>query len=112
VPAACALLEVSGSARINLWKDCERLRRRAEKRRMIQRATLAFEDAPQPMLICAAIVPSADCRSLSETLEALVAQRLDQLGDQPVLGIGLVATSERPYDTLVVVEHQRWSTPG
>jgi hypothetical protein len=79
---------------------------------MIQRATLAFEDAPQPMLICAAIVPSADSRSLSKALEVLVAQRLDQLGEQPVLGIGLIAGSERPYDALVVVTQQRWSTPG
>lgn len=79
---------------------------------MIQRATLAFEEAPRPMLICAAIVPSAESRSLSKTLEVLVAQRLDQLGDQPVLGIGMVAASERPYDALVVVEHQRWSTPS
>jgi hypothetical protein len=112
VPAACALLEVSGSARVNLWKECERLRRRAEKRGMIQRATLGFEDAPQPMLICAAIVPSAESRSLSKALEVLVAQRLDELGDQPVLGIGMVAASKRPYDALVVVEHERWSPPG
>jgi hypothetical protein len=112
VPTACALLEVSGSARVNLWKDCERLRRRAEKRGMIQRATLAFEDAPQPMLICAAIVPSAESRSVSKALEVLVAQRVDELGDQPVLGIGMVAGSDRAYDALVVVERERWSTPG
>jgi hypothetical protein len=112
VPAACALLEVSGSARVNLWKECERLRRRAEKRGMTQRATLAFEDAPQPMLMCAAIVPSTESRSLSKALEVLVAQRLHELGDQPVLGIGMVAGSDRAYDALVVIEHERWSTPG
>lgn len=98
--------------RHKLWKDFERLRRRAEKRGMIQRATLVFEDAPRPMLICAAVVPSSERRALSTALEALVAQRLDELGDQPVLGIGAVAASARPYDALLVVDHARWSTPS
>jgi hypothetical protein len=31
VPAACALLQASGSARLNPLRDCKRLRRRAEK---------------------------------------------------------------------------------
>jgi len=112
MPAACALLEVSGSARVKLWKDLERLRRRAEKRGIIQRVTLAFEDAPRPMLICAAVVPSSEHRALSTALQVLVAQRLDELGDQPVLGIGAVAASARPYDALLMVDHACWSTPG
>jgi hypothetical protein len=56
--------------------------------------------------------PLGESRSLSKALEVLVAQRLDELGGQPVLCIGMVAGSDRAYDALVVVEHERWSTPG
>jgi hypothetical protein len=111
VPAACALLEISGSARVDLWKNCQRLRRRADKRATIQRATLEFKQGSRPMLICAVVVPSTQSRTLSEALKRLIAERLDERGDQPVLGIGMVADSDRSYDALVVVEHERWSTP-
>jgi len=111
IAAGCDLLEVSGSTRAKLWKECQRLRRRAERRGITQRATLAFQDEAQPMLICVAIVPSAEARSLPGALKTIVIQRLKELGDRPVLGIGMVADSDRAYDALVVVEHARWSTP-
>ena len=68
-------------------------------------------DEAQPMLICVGIVPSAEARSLPGALKTIVIQRLKELGDRPVLGIGMVADSDRAYDALVVVEHARWSTP-
>lgn len=104
VAAGCSLLEPHGEARVRLWKEAERLRRRAERRNLIQRGTLGFGTGPTPMLICFIAVPDSQSRFLLPALEKLVDERLEEHGEQRVLGFGLTAGSTRPYDALLVVE--------
>lgn len=111
VPAACTLLDASGHARSEFWKNVQRLRRRATRRDLTQRMTQGYTAEADPFLICAAIVPDEDHANLPAILERLVEERLDEHGDQRVLGIGVTAGSPRPYDALLVYERAWWSAP-
>jgi hypothetical protein len=108
VPAGCALLDVSSETRLALHEQLRRGRERAAERGAAQRGTLGFGDALRPFLICWVVCPDAWRRELPAILEALVAERLDQLGVQPVTAFGLSASSPRPLDALLVVEQGRW----
>jgi len=104
VPAACAFLEVSGEARKRLWRDVKRLRRRAPERMKVQRGTFEFTEAREPMVLCFLVVPDEDRERVLDYLGHLVSKRLDELGEHIVLGLGVGASSKRPYDALVVVD--------
>jgi len=112
VPAACTFLEASGYARSEFWKNTQRLRRRVSRRNLTQRMTQGYSAENDPFLICAAVVPDEGQTSLPVVLQRLVEERLDEHGDQRVLGLGITAGSPRPYDALLVYERAWWSTPG
>lgn len=104
MPAACTFLEVSGEARKRFWKDMKRLRRWAIERTKVQRGTLGFTEARDPMVLCFAVVPDEDREHVLDYVGNLVSERLDELGEHTVLGLGVGASSKRPYDALVVVD--------
>ena len=41
-------------------------------------------------------------------LHEYVDERIDDFGLQPVVAFGLTASSPRPFDALLVLEHSRW----
>jgi hypothetical protein len=112
VPAACTLLDANGHARSEFWRNVQRLRRRASRRNRTQRMTQGYSAEADPFLICAAVVPDDEDASLPLVLQRLVEERLDEHGDQRVLGLGVSASSARSYDALLVFERAWWSTPG
>jgi hypothetical protein len=109
VAAACSLLEPAGDARRTMWKNVEKLRRKARERQKVQRFTYVFDDDPEPMLICNVIVPGADAVHVSDHLEACIAERMSEHGARRALGFGHLVSSRRPYDALAVVERS-WQT--
>lgn len=108
VAVACTLLDPASEARHDLWKHVQKMRRRARERQKVQRLTLGFEDAPDPILICSIVVPDTNRQFLAEHLEQCVAERVEQYGLQRTLGLGHVVSSRRPYDALVVFEKAWW----
>jgi hypothetical protein len=111
VPAACTFLDVNGEARDMYWKGVQRLRIRAQKRQLVQRMTQGFAADSDPFMICAAVLPGGSESTVLPNLVHLVDQRLDEHGDRRVLGIGVVADGDRPYDALLIHERQWWSLP-
>jgi hypothetical protein len=111
VPAGCMLLDADGSARKKLWKAIDKVRPRARERGRPQRCTLGFGSAPDPMMICAVVVPNEDAEHLSDSLEELVTERVEEYGIQRVLGIGTTVGSRRPYEALGVLDRKWWEPP-
>jgi hypothetical protein len=112
ISAACALLDISFDARKQLWKAVDKLRPLARQRRRPQRCTLGFQSAPDPMMICAVVVPNENRNRLSDVLQDLVETRVSEYGPQRVLGIGVTVGSRRPYDALAVLDRKWWEPPG
>lgn len=108
VPAGCSLLEPNGEARQKFWREAERLRRRAGRRKAVQRMTLGFDETGDAFLLCVVAVPDPDRDRMLAALEQLVDQRLDELGVQRVVGFGMSASGKRPYEALLVLEHGWW----
>jgi hypothetical protein len=106
VQAGCALLDASSDAQAEFWKALKKLRKRARKRKRVQRVALSFKE-PTPLLFCAiaAVEPPGD--ALLGSVKAQVAERFDELGAQRTLAIGSAVSSKRPYDALVVVDRPR-----
>ena len=111
VPGACMLLDADSKARKQLWKAIDKLRPRARQRGRPQRCTLGFGSAPDPMMICAAVVPNDEAAYVQEAIAELVDARIHEYGEQRVLGIGTRVGSRRPYETLVVVDRVWWELP-
>lgn len=112
ISAACALLDIDHKARKRLWKAIDKIRPRARQRANPQRCTLMFETAPDPMMICAVVVPNEDVGRLAEALEDLVETRITEHGLQRVLGIGTTVASRRPYEALSVLDRRWWEPPA
>lgn len=112
VAAGCALLDVSDAARKRLWRDLDKLRPRARSRTRAQRGTYHFENAPGSMLICAVVLPDNEASRASQVLRDLVDARLEEFGDQRVLGLATTVSSSRPYDALLTVERTWWEPPA
>jgi hypothetical protein len=110
VPGACMFLDMSGEARKRLWKAIDKVRPRARERKRPQRCTFFFESAPDPMMVCAAVLPNDERERLSEVLEDLVDTRLAEHGVQRVLGIAITVASKRPYEALGILE-RKWYEP-
>jgi hypothetical protein len=108
VAATCTLLEPAGEVRRKLWKDVQELRRQARERKKVQRMTLVFEEAAEPMLMCSVVVPDSNSQFLLEHLEHCVEEQVEQHGSQRVLGLGHIVSSKRPYDALLVFEKAWW----
>jgi hypothetical protein len=111
VSAACALLDVNGDARKRLWKAIDKLRPLARERARPQRCTLGFETSPDPMMICAVVLPNKDADRLAEVIEDLVEERVTEHGLQRVLGISTTVASRRPYDALTILDRKWWEPP-
>jgi hypothetical protein len=54
------------------------------------------------------VVPDEGRPVLEEMLHEYVDERIDDFGLQPVVAFGLTASSPRPFDALLVLEHSRW----
>jgi hypothetical protein len=108
ISAACALLDVDHDARKRLWKAIDKIRPRARQRGLPQRCTLMFERAPEPMMICAVVVPNEAGSRLAESLHDLVETRVKEHGLQRVLGIGTTVASRRPYEALEILDRRWW----
>jgi hypothetical protein len=106
VSAACAFLEMNDAARKKIWKDVQRLRRRAAQRGRAQRATYGFSETQNPMLVCTLVVPDSDRREILTSLRHLVSERLGEHGAQTVLALGITSSSERLYEALIVVDRE------
>jgi hypothetical protein len=105
VQAACTMLDPDRDAQAGLWKDLKKMRKQARQRKRVQRRMLGFEH-PESMMICAVVAPADAEGHLAGSLAAYVGERLEDEGRQRVLGIGSMVTSKRPYDALLVIEHQ------
>jgi hypothetical protein len=110
ISAACMLLDISTDARKKLWKAIDKVRPLARQRRRPQRCTFGFQSAPDPMMICAVVLPNENRDRLSDALEELVETRVDEHGFQRVLGIAVTGGSRRPYEALGVLD-RKWRTP-
>jgi len=106
VQAGCALLDASSDAQAEFWKALKKLRKRARKRKRVQRVALSFKE-PTPLLFCAIAAVGASGDALLESVQAQVAERFEELGAQRTLAIGSAVSSKRPYDALVVVDRPR-----
>lgn len=111
VAAVCALLDVNSDARKRLWRSMDKLRPLARQRARPQRCTLGFETAPEPMMICAAVLPNDQADWLAEILQDLVEERVAQHGIQRVLGIATTVGSRRPYEALSILDRRWWQPP-
>jgi hypothetical protein len=111
ISAACMLLDINADARKKLWKAIDKLRPLARQRRRPQRGTFGFQSAPDPMMICAVVVPNENRNRLSDVLEDLVETRVNELGLQRVLGIAVTVGSRRPYEALGVLDRKWWEPP-
>jgi hypothetical protein len=96
--------------RKQLWKAIDKLRPRARQRARPQRCTLGFGSAPDPMIICAAMLPNEEAEYVADALTELVEERISEYGEQRVLGIGTSVGSRRPYEALAVVDRV-WGEP-
>jgi hypothetical protein len=103
VQAGCALLDASSDAQAEFWKTLKKLRKRARKRKRVQRVALSFKE-PTPLLFCAIAAVGASGDDLLESVKAQVVERFEELGAQRTLAIGSAVSSKRPYDALVVVD--------
>ena len=112
VQAACTLLESDSEAQARFWKELKKLRRRARSRGKVQRMTLGFSAAFQPMLICAVAVPDDGKQVVLDSLRALVSERIAEHGPHRVLAIGSLVSSKRSYDALVVLEPKQATWPS
>ena len=106
-----ALLDVNGDARKQLWKAIDKLRPRARTRARAQRCTLGFQSTPDPLMICAAVLPNEERDRLADVLQDLVETRVSGYGLQRVLGIAVTVGSRRPYDALSVLDREWWEPP-
>lgn len=104
VAASCSLLDVSDESRRNLHADMRAGRHAACSRGKVQRGTKGFEQVPGDLLISWVVVPDDGANVLSGHLAEYVKGRLREWGLQRVLGLGLAASSRRPYDALIVLE--------
>lgn len=111
VAAACTILEASGESQEELGRSLKKARRRARKRGLVQRGTYGYSSGEEPMLICFVVVPDDRVSTLAQALEDYVSERLEEAGLQRVLGLGIAASTERPYDALLVLERSVWNAP-
>jgi hypothetical protein len=109
IPAGCAILDISGQTRDELHEQVAAARRRAHARGLVQRGTLVFADATRPFLLAWLVAPDEARPLLQTLLREFVEERVKQHGAQPVAGFGLLASSPRPLDALIVLEPARWS---
>jgi hypothetical protein len=75
----------------------------------VQRATIGFSSGNRPQMMCGVVVPDDEGHRVSAYLEDCVGERLDEL-EISAYGIGVVATSRRPYDALVIYD-RAWRAP-
>lgn len=106
ITAGCALLDVSHESRRALHREMRAARRTARLKRNVQRGTKGFEEIPGDLLISWVVVADDGASVLSEHLADYVEERLAEWGLQRVLGVGLIASSRRPYDALLVRERR------
>jgi hypothetical protein len=104
VAAGCSLLDVSDESRRDLHAKMRAARRAARSRGKVQRGTKGFVEVPGDLLICWVVVPDSGADLLSEHLARYVEERLTEWGLQRVLGVGITVSSQRPYDSLMVLE--------
>lgn len=111
IAAGCLLLECDDAGRRELHADLRAARRRAKKNHKVQRRTRGAKDRATEFLLAYVVVPDEGAAQLRDQLMAYVDERLGEHGDQRVLAIGATASSKRPYDAFVVIEHGRWDLP-
>lgn len=111
VAAGCALLSVAGTAAEGVAVAVAEARGRANSRAKAQRGTHGFTSGVNPMMICWVVVPDVAADDVGHYLRDLVDERLAELGVTRVLGLGIAASSPRPYDALLVIEPAVWSLP-
>lgn len=111
IAAACALLDVGHEARKRLWKAIDKMRPQARQRARPQRCTMMVEPGPDPMMICAVVVPNDHAGHLAQVLADLVDARVTENGLQRVLGIGATVGSRRPYEALSILDRSWWEPP-
>jgi hypothetical protein len=107
IPAGCAVLEMSGETREDLHRQIVEARGRAANRGAVQRGTLGFGDASPSFMVFWVVAPDEGRGVLPDLLRQLVDERLDEFGLQPVVAFGLIASSPRPFDALLVLEPHR-----
>lgn len=110
ISAACALLDANHAARKKLWKAIDKMRPLARKRGRLQRCTLGFDATPEPMMMCAVVVPNDESR-VAEVLQELVETRVSEHGPRRMLGIGTTVASSRPYEALSILDRSWWEPP-
>jgi hypothetical protein len=108
ISTGCALLEISGQARTQFHDHLETARQRAAERQTVQRGTLGFTGPPRDFLISWVVVPNEGRPVLEQLVRDYVSERLDDFGVQPVVAFGLLSSSERPFDSLLVLELATW----
>jgi len=107
IPAGCTVLEISGDAREQLHAQVNEARQRVATRGSVQRGTLGFGEATPPFMILWLVAPDEARPYLQSLLRALLDERLDEHGLQPAVAFGLLASSPRPFDVLLVLEPPR-----
>jgi hypothetical protein len=108
IPAGCAVLEMSGETREQLHAQISEARANAIRRGSVQRGTLVFGESTRPFMVLWLVAPDDGRPHLQKFLRDLVAERLDEFQLQPAVAFGLIASSPRPFDALLVLESARW----
>jgi hypothetical protein len=111
VPAGCILLSAGTESRKGIWRNLAAARHRARQKKLVQRHTYGFTDEPDPMLICSVVVPDGDGPHILTALRTYVQEQFEEHGIHRVLGLGVEASSKRPYEALVIVENATWTLP-
>jgi hypothetical protein len=100
---------VSADSRERVHREMRDGRKRSLQRGKVQRGTLGFHGVPGGLLLTWVIVPDDGATVLRSHLEEYVAERLQEHGLQRVLGLGITASTTRPYDALLVCERSLWA---
>jgi hypothetical protein len=104
IPAGCAVLEMSGDTREQFHRQIQEARQRAAARGKVQRGMLLFGETSRRFMVLWLVAPNEGQPILQGLLRELVDERLDEHELQPAVAFGLLASSPRPFDALLVVD--------
>ncbi len=109
IPAGCAVLEMSSETREELHAQIQEARQRAARRGVAQRGTLVFGEAIRPFMVLWVVAPDEGRPVLQDLLRNLVDERVAQHQLQSAVAFGVLVSSPRPVDALLVLEPAPWS---
>jgi hypothetical protein len=104
VQAGCLMLDAGSDGQDEFWNTVRKMRDLAGRRKKAQRLTYGYSQDSDPMMHCALVSPEGDETRLSSALAGYIEEQLEECGWQRTLGIGCAVGSERPYDSLLILD--------